>query len=139
MAKNGNWSQTLLRVVLGIIFTYHGYMKLFAPGAFSGTVKFFEAIGMPVPKFSALLAAGVEFFGGILLILGAVTMLATVALLIEMLVAFFKVHLANGFFISMQAYGYEFVLVLIAALVVVMANGAGKLSLGKMFKNKWLQ
>ena len=48
-----------------------------------------------------------------------------------MLVAFLKVHLKNGLLISNG--GYEFVLALLAALAVVLVNGAGALSFGKRF------
>ena len=140
MAKNNlnGWSLTLLRVVLGIIFTYHGYMKLFAPGGFTGTVQFFASIGIPLAPWSALVAALVEFVGGLALIAGMLTKLSTGLLIIEMLVAFFKVHIRNGFFIGMS-YGYEFVLLILASLVVLMASGAGKLSLGKLFRKKFLK
>lgn len=142
MAKNSKfneWSLTLLRFVLGVIFTYHGYVKLFAPGGFKGTIGFFTMIGIPVPAYSALLVAVVEFFGGLLLLLGMLTKWTTLALILEMLVAFFKVHLKQGFFISTQAYGYEFVLLILAGLVVILSSGAGNLSVGKkFFKSKHL-
>ena len=130
------WTLTLLRVVLGIIFTYHGYLKLFAPGGFVGTVGFFTAIGVPLAKYSALLVAVVEFFGGLALLLGLLARLASFLLIIEMLVALFKVHLKNGLMISPTAYGYEFVLVILAALIVVLVNGHGKFSIGELFKSK---
>lgn len=142
MAKSkelSGWTLTLLRLVLGVIFAYHGYLKLFVPGGFNATVGFFKAIAIPFPLYSALLVSVVEFFGGLFLIFGVVTRLATAALIIEMLVAFFKVHFKNGLVISQTSYGYEFVLLILAALVVVLVNGAGKLSVGKLFKSRHLQ
>src|SRR3989338_4981472 len=141
MANNklNGWALTLLRLILGIIFAYHGYIKLFLPGGFKGTANFFIAIGIPLPVYSALLVSVAEFIGGILLLIGLLTRLASLILIIEMLVALFKVHLKQGFFISTTAYGYEFILLILAALVVVLVNGAGKLSVGKKFKNKHLQ
>lgn len=141
MAKNSlnQWTLALLRAVLGLIFAYHGYQKLFAPGGFKGTMGFFTMIGIPIPAYSALAVAAIEFLGGIFLLLGMVTKWSSILLFIEMLVAFFKVHLKQGFFVSTQAYGYEFVLLILAALAVVLVNGAGKLSLGKLFKKKYLQ
>ena len=143
MAKKNNnmseWSLALLRVVLGIIFIYHGYAKLFVPGGFVNTITFFETIGIPLAKYSALLVSVAEFGGGALLILGLLTRWASVVLLIEMLVGFFKVHLQQGFFITPTAYGYEFVLLVMAALVVLAASGAGKLSFGSRFKSRYLQ
>lgn len=140
MAKNNSinqWSLTLLRVVLGIIFAYHGYMKLFVPGGFTGTVQFFTAIKIPLPVYSALVVSAVEFFGGLFLILGLLTKWSSVLLLANMLVAFFMVHLKNGFLVSKG--GYEFVLLILAALVVILGSGAGKISIGKLLKNKNLQ
>lgn len=133
------WTLALLRIVLGIIFIYHGYGKLFIKGALPSTAQFFAAVGIPLANYAAVLVAFVEFFGGLLLILGVLTRLTSLALIIEMLVALFKVHLKQGFFISPQAYGYEFILLILAVLVVLLFNGAGALSVGKkFFKNKQL-
>ncbi|MBI2660245.1 DoxX family protein [Candidatus Woesearchaeota archaeon] len=140
MAKNNlsGWSLTLLRVVLGIILAYHGYLKLFVPGGFKGTVEFFASVGIPLTSYSALVASVAEFAGGIFLIVGVLTRLTTLALLFEMLVALFTVHIKNGLLVSNG--GYEFVLLILAALVVLLTNGSGSLSIGKMMsKNKWLQ
>ena len=140
MAKKNDWSGwslTLLRVVLGIVFLYHGYLKLFVSGGFTGTANFFTSLGIPVPVYSALLVSVVEFAGGLFLILGVATRWSSALLLVEMLVALFLVHLKNGFLVSNG--GYEFVLVLIAGLVVVFASGPGKLAAGSRFKNKHLQ
>lgn len=140
MAKNNNfseWTLTLLRVVLGVIFTYHGYLKLFVPGGFTGTVGFFTNIGIPVPAYSALVVAVAELLGGLVLILGLLTKWTSLVLIFEMLVALFVVHLKNGLLVSKG--GYEFVLLILAGLVVLLVNGAGELSVGKkFFKNKQL-
>lgn len=140
MVKNNfnQWSLAFLRVVLGFILMYHGYLKLFVPGVFKNTVGFMAALNIPLPLYSGLLISVLEFAGGIFLILGMVTKLTAALLFIEMLVAFFKVHLKNGLVISGAAYGYEFVLLMIAALLIILVNGAGKLSVGKLFKKKFL-
>lgn len=143
MPKNKNtlnqWILTLLRVMLGIIFTYHGYVKLFVKGALPSTAQFFAAIGIPLANQAAVLVAFAEFVGGLLLIFGLLTRWTSAVLIIEMLVAFFKVHLKQGFFISPPAYGYEFVLLIIVCLLVVLASGPGKLALSKvLFKRKLL-
>ena len=138
MAKNNmsQWSLTLLRVVLGFVFTYHGYLKLFAPGGFTGTVNFFTFIGIPLAPWSAFAVSVVEFFCGLFLILGVVTKWSSALLIINMLVAFFKVHLQNGFLVGKG--GYEFVTILLAGLIVILSSGPGKLALGKLFKKKFL-
>ncbi|MEK6942622.1 MAG: DoxX family protein [Nanoarchaeota archaeon] len=140
MAKNGKlneWALALLRVVLGAVFAYHGYVKLFVPGAFKGTVAFFAAIGLPAPAYAALLVSAVEFFGGLALVVGILTRWSSVLLAVTMLVALFKVHIKNGFFISNG--GYEFTIVLLAGLAVVYAVGAGTLAWGSKFKSAHLK
>ena len=140
MAKNNfsEWTLTLLRVVLGVIFAYHGYLKLFVKGGLPGTAAFFAQAGIPLANYSAVVVAFAEFFGGLFLILGVLTRWTTLVLTFQMLVALFKVHLKNGLLVSNG--GYEFVLLILAALVVLLVNGAGSLSVGKkLFKNKWLQ
>jgi putative oxidoreductase len=132
-SKLNEWSLTALRVVLGLVFMYHGCMKLFVAGGFPGTVSFFETVGIPLAGYAALLVAVVEFFGGALMILGLLTRYVSMLQMVIMLVAFFTVHLNQGF------NGYKFVLVLMASLLVVMTSGPGKLALGKGLKNKALQ
>lgn len=128
--KFRQWSLTLLRIALGFIFTYHGYMKLFVPGGFNGTVAFFAAIGIPIPLYSALLVAIVEFAGGLFLIAGFLAKWASAALIINMLVALLKVHLKNGFLIVNG--GIEFAAALIFSLLVILLNGPGSLSFDRI-------
>src|SRR3989338_3994514 len=115
------WSLTLLRLVLGCIFTYHGYLKLFVPGGFKGTVGFFTAIGIPLPLYSALLVSVVEFAGGLFLIAGFLAKWTSIVLVINMLVALFKVHFKNGFLIVNG--GFEFAAALVFSLLVILLNG----------------
>ena len=101
-------------------------------------MQFFAANGIPLANYAAVIVAFAEFFGGLFLVLGVLTRWTTLVLIFQMLVALFKVHLKNGLLVSNG--GYEFVLLILAGLVVLLVNGAGSLSLGKMMsKNKWLQ
>jgi len=134
MAKSkgiSGFSLTLLRVVLGFIFIYHGYLKLFVKGSLPGTAFSFSQTGIPLPNISAVVVAFVEFTGGLLLLIGLFTKWTSLVLVFEMAVAFFKVHLKKGFLISNG--GYEFVLLILAALVVILAYGPGRFSFGKRF------
>src|ERR1700720_4440880 len=62
----------LLRLGLGIIFVSHGYPKLFTH--LDQTTEGFVKMGFPA--YFAYIAGVLEFFGGILLILGLFTRIA---------------------------------------------------------------
>ena len=115
----------VLRLAVGAIFVAHGAQKLFGiwggPGL-EGTASGLAQMGM-TPAMPLAIAVGVvEFGGGLLLMAGALTLVAAVALSAVMLGAIWNVHLPNGFFLPA---GYEFNLVLLAALVSLMLTGPG--------------
>jgi putative oxidoreductase len=119
-----------LRTVVGGYFVGHGTQKLF--GWFNGhgleaTAGFFGALGMRPAKAQALAAAVSETGGGAAIVLGAGTPLAASTLIATMLVAIHKVHGANGPWVTEQ--GYEYNLVLIAALAALAEAGPGNPSI----------
>jgi putative oxidoreductase len=87
------WSQRLLsitRMVTAALFMQHGAQKLFGLPAHPPKV--------PVELFSQLGLAGVlEFFGGLLLLLGLFTRPVAFLLAGEMAVAYFMVHAPRAF------------------------------------------
>jgi len=133
-----SWAPIFARLTLGIIFFAHGSQKLlgwFGGSGWSGTIQFFEQSG--VPPFLAGLLIITEFFGGIAIILGFFTRLAALGLTIAMLVAIFKVHLQNGFFLNWfnvpnMGHGIEYSLALIGLSLSLLVWGAGNLSVDQM-------
>jgi len=133
-----SWSHLVVRVVLGIIFFGHGAQKTF--GWFGGhglsaTVSGFRQ--MNVPPAATVLAAFVECFGGLALIVGVLARPAAVGLIAVMLVAITKVHGRNGFFLNFamtpgKGHGYEYNLALIAMAASVLIGGAGALSIDRL-------
>jgi len=75
----------LARVVLGLGFAQTGYGKLFKNH--DGVVTFFTSLGIPAPGLNAWVVGGVEFFGGIFLIVGLLTRVWALQLAFAMLVA----------------------------------------------------
>jgi len=117
----------LLRGVIGALFVGHGTQKLFGwfdgPG-FEGVKGMMEGLGMRPAKRHALAVGLSETGGGTLLLLGALTPLATTALTATMVTAIRKVHAAKGPWNT--GGGYEYNLVLIAALTGLAENGPGR-------------
>ncbi|MBS3117791.1 DoxX family protein [Candidatus Woesearchaeota archaeon] len=115
----------ILRVVVGVIFIAHGYVKLF--GGIPGFTGLLTNIGVPFPALAAWALAILEFFGGIAILLGILTKLASTLLAMDMAVALFTVHLKNGFFI--QDGGIELVFLLLGATSSLALLGSGRWSL----------
>ena len=130
------YGPAVLRLAIGAVFVAHGAQKLFGiwgGGGLAGTAAFFGQLGLTPAYPLALLVGLIEFAGGLMLIAGALTLYVALALALNMLVAIWKVHLANGFFLNWsmvagQGHGYEFNLALIGALVSLMLTGPGAFS-----------
>jgi putative oxidoreductase len=123
------WGIALLRVVTGIIFLMHGQQKLFEFGI-GGVTGMMTGLGVPAPGLMAIVVTLVELVGGIALILGAFTRIAAILVAIDVLVAFFLVHLPNGFFATSG--GVELVLILATVGVTLALTGPGALALDSM-------
>ncbi|HYF28770.1 MAG TPA: DoxX family protein [Candidatus Paceibacterota bacterium] len=129
-SKFGALAALFLRVVVGVIFLVHGWQKL--QNGIPGTAGFLATLGFPAPEFFAVLLIAAEVIGGALLIIGLYTHWAAKILAIVALVALVTVHLGKGF--SVATGGYEFILLILAATLSVMAMGGGKWSVDAHLK-----
>ena len=123
------FGMAVLRLVIGALFMGHGLQKLagwFGGQGLAGTADGFERIGLRPARAHAVAAGGSETVGGALLAVGALTPLATSVLSGTMAVAIDKVHARNGPWVT--GGGYEYNLVLMAALFAIAAAGPGRLS-----------
>jgi len=135
--SNAGLAGLILRAPIGLILAAHGAQKLFAwfgGYGLEGTGQWMASIGMTPGYLMALLAGSAEFFGGLALVLGLVTRPAAAVAAFTMLVAIFTVHISNGLFMSNN--GYEYALTLLVALLAIVVQGAGSLSLDKLIANK---
>jgi putative oxidoreductase len=128
-----------LRLVVGGVFAAHGLQKLagaFGGGGIEGTKKAMHASNMHPANANALLVAGTETLGGAAIALGAATPVAAGGLIATMVTAIRKVHGRNGFFNGKG--GYEFNLTLIAALLALVSDGPGPVSVDAVVgKRRW--
>jgi putative oxidoreductase len=129
-----SWSRLVVRLALGIVFFAHGAQKVF--GWFGGhglkaTIQAFQQ-HMKIPPAATTLAAFIECFGGLALIVGLLARPAALGLIAVMLVAVAKVHWKNGFFLATQpgqSNGWEYNFALIAMALAVVIGGAGAVSI----------
>lgn len=121
--KKGNtysWTILIVRLVVGLAFMMHGWMKIQNPFGWMGP-------DAPVPGIFQGLAALSEFGGGLAWILGLVTPLASLGMFFTMAVAA-STHMGRGDAFVGTPPTYELALVYCVLSLFVMLNGPGKFS-----------
>ena len=117
------FSYTALRVITGLLYMQHGAQKLF--GMLGGV----DTHGATVQLASLAGVAGVlEFFGGLLIVIGLFTRVVAFLLSGEMAYAYWMVHVKNGGLIPIYNRG-EFAALLCFVFLLFAFNGAGHWSL----------
>jgi putative oxidoreductase len=112
-----------LRLILGVIMIAHGYGKVFH-GGLAAHAQHVANLGLP--GWLGYLSSITEFFGGILLIVGLLTRFVSLAVMVDMAVAVWKVHWRNGMF---GKGGYEFPLTLLIIAFVLILYGGGPIAI----------
>lgn len=122
-------SLLLFRVAVGVVMLAHGWNHVFRGGRIAGTGRWFESLGMRPGWLHAWTASLTELGAGVLLVLGLLTPLAGAAVVGVMVVALVTNHLRNGFFVFRPGEGYEYVMTLAAAGLLLCGTGGGRVSL----------
>lgn len=108
-----------LRIIAGTAFIMHGLPKL---SGMSKTQGFFGSLGLP-PEL-ALPIALLEVLGGIALLLGIFTRIASILFIIEMIGVILAVKITKGF-----VGGYELELLLMFISISLLISGPGRISI----------
>lgn len=122
-----NWALLGLRLVVGPVFAFHGYAKIFRGGRLQGTANWFNSMGMRPGELHARFAAGGELATGACIALGLLTPLGGLGIVGLMSVAFWTVHKGHGLLITRDGWEYNLVLATIGSFVAMV--GPGKYSL----------
>ncbi|MCR8844017.1 DoxX family protein [Paenibacillus sp. SC116] len=110
---------TIMRVILGVIFTMHGLDKL--QMGLGNTAGWFESIGLPGTL--AYVVALIELLGGIAMIVGLLTRFISIGYVAIMIGAIVTVKLPGGL---IGPNGYELDLALLAlAIYFIFAEHVG--------------
>ena len=125
----------LVRLYWGWQFMQTGWGKLHNIGKITA---FFNTLGLPLPGVTAHFIAGLEFFGGALLVLGLASRLIALPLSISMLVAYFTADRAALFSVISDpdkfyaAAPYTFLM----ASLLILIFGPGKLALDALLARR---
>ena len=121
----------LLRLVLGLIFFTHGYLKLFSrrfgPRTFAAYLRH---EGVPFPMVAAYAIGVLEFVAGSLLAVGIGVYICATLLALHVFVALVTVGPKKGFTRLPDNAGFEYELVLLAGLIALIFAAPTEYSLG---------
>jgi putative oxidoreductase len=129
----------MIRLPLGMIMMAHGSQKLlgiFGGLGLTGTLRSYEE-RMHIPPVFTLLAIIAEFAGGFGILSGFLTRISAAGVTAVMLVAMYKVHWANGFFMNMNlvaghGHGIEYNLALLGMALYLVIAGGGQWCLDRL-------
>lgn len=112
-----------IRIMVGMVFIAHGIPKFYDT---SGGYGFFQSINLPPELFIPI--ALLEVIGGLAILFGILTRIASALFIIEMIGAIVTAKLSKGF-----VGGYEFELLLISICLTLLILGPGKISIENYF------
>ncbi len=119
----------IARIALGLPFLYHGAQIAFGAFGGPGLAGFVAASGGKLPLAAAVLVGYGEFLGGLGVLFGVLSRIASAGLMLIMLGAIFVVHLPNGY--NSQKGGFEYALTLALLALVIIVVGPARWMLGK--------
>lgn len=115
----------IFRLVVGIVFVAHGYDNLFLSGM-TETTAVLAAAEVPQPDLVAWAGTLIALIGGAVLVIGLLTSYVSAALVLVAVVETYFLHLDSGFFVADG--GFEYAIVLVAALLMFIVFGPGRAS-----------
>ena len=118
------FAPALGRVMIAIIFIMSGFGKI---TDFAGSVGYAESVGMPMPQVGIAIAILIEFFGGILLVVGFKTRWVAAAIAVFSIAAAIMFH--TNFADQMQMINFWKNVAIAGGLLQIVYFGAGPLSL----------
>lgn len=113
-------AQGTLRIAAGLLFMQHGAQKLFG---WLGGAQVEDLVSLMG------LAGILEFFGGLLIVIGLLTVPVALVLMLEMLAAYFMAHLPQGFWPVEN--GGELALLYLFIFMFLAVGGPGAFSIDR--------
>jgi putative oxidoreductase len=133
---------TITRLALGGVLFPHGAQKMlgwFGGGGFTNTMNYFTSAGH-MSYVTALFVILIEFFGSLMLILGAFTRVAALGVFGLFAGIIYNVSYANGFFMNWagdkKGEGFEYHLLVLGMALALLFVGGGSFSIDRKFSSK---
>jgi putative oxidoreductase len=117
----------LLRVLVGVTFSLHGFQKLFGwfgGGGFEGTSRWFASLGFGDGRAATAMAGGTEVSAGLGLAVGLLTPLAAAGMIGVMTVAGAANRAEGGFWSASKGWELNGYLVVVAWALATTGPGA---------------
>ena len=115
---------SVLRLVVGFLFLWHGSQKLFA----------LPPAGQVIPSYIIFIAGPIEFFGGLLVMIGLWTRWAAFICSGEMAYAYWTVHGTHVLLPLLN--GGELAIVYCFLFLFISARGSGTLSIDHLMEKR---
>ncbi len=134
----GNNLQDLFLLVIRI---YWGYIFYSAGAAkfenIQGTIQSFQSLGIPFAEYNTYLASGVEYGGGVCLIIGLASRLVSIPLAITMIVALGTAHLSGTLlaFSDPAKFLIEPPVTFLLVVLMIFCFGPGRISMDQLLEN----
>ena len=123
--RAGDLAILALRIAVGVVLAYHGWLKIPNVSGFAG---FVDSLGVPAPDLIAYLVTYLEFIGGIALILGLATRYVAALFVIEMVFTIMLVKVDVGLIAPEGGPGAELDILILAIALSLVLTGAGRWS-----------
>ncbi len=120
----------IARIALALPFIFHGAQIAFGAFGGPGLDGFVKASGGKLPLPVAALVGYGEFLGGLGILFGVLSRIASVGELLIMLGAIFIVHLSKGY--DGTKGGFEHPLTLLLLALVIIVAGPGRMTLARV-------
>src|SRR5271155_2749896 len=143
----GDWEQyaiVLVRVSIGLIFAISGANKLFVAGGTKPVYDTLVKAKVPFPRVTAYFVSSVEFVCGSLMVVGLLSSLASVALLVDMVVAVLTSALSTlpkglSFFSWLDDFLYLPEVLYVLFFIWLICSGPGRFSVDYWLAGKLLR
>jgi len=115
---------SIFRLVVGLLFLWHGSQKLFS----------FPPAGHAIPPYIVYIAGPIEFFGGLLVMIGLWTRWAAFICSGEMAYAYWTVHATHVLLPLLN--GGELAIIYCFIFLFISARGSGVFSIDNFLENR---